>query len=182
MLAAFAVPHAALRQRISRAEQGIALKRGEPLRVEIVGSGSVDMQKAVADAAARALAERGWAIDPAASAGVRIKLTGLKSVTVVAKDPFAPPGFQINKQSARGGYEIGYAVCVFGQGGTETPPLTTHNLSGFADEQGRLDAFYQHVGARAGDLGVPLEGFWDRTGPIELMGTSRLGIDGVLAP
>jgi hypothetical protein len=182
LLAAFAVPHAALRERISRAEKGIALRRGEPLRVEVVGSASGDMKKEVAEAAAEALAKRGWAIDPAAPAGVRIKLTGPKSVTVVAKDPFAPPGFQINKNSARSGHEIGYAVCVFGQGGTETPPLTTHSLSGFADEQGRLEPFYHHVGARAGDLGVPLEGFWDRTGPIELMGTSRLGIDGVLMP
>jgi hypothetical protein len=182
LLAAFAVPHAALRERISRAEQGIAIRRSEPLRVEVVGSASGDMKKEVAEATAEALAKRGWAIDPAAPAGVRIKLTGPKSVTVVTKDPFAPPGFQINKNSARSGYEIGYAVCVFGQGVSETPPLTTHSLSGFADEQGRLDAFFRHVGARAGDFGIPLEGFWDRDGPIEILGTSRLGIDGVLMP
>jgi hypothetical protein len=169
-------------ERLDRAEKGIAIRRGEPVRVEVVGSGSAEMKKGVAEAAAKSLAERGHAVDPAAAVGVRVKLSGQKRVTVVSKTPFAPPGFDVNKNSARGGYEIAYTISLFGRDGCETPALTTNTLHGFADDKGRLDAFYQHVGTRAGDLGIPIEGNWDRTGPVELLGTTRLGIDGVLEP
>jgi hypothetical protein len=182
LLAAFTIPHAAVRERLNRAQNGIVFRRGEPVRVEVVGSGSAEMKKEAAEAAAKALADNGQAVDPEAPVGIRIELSGPKSVTVVTKDPFAPPGFQINPNSARSGYEIGYKVFFFSRAGCVTPAVTTHGLSGFADEAGRLDAFYRHVGARAADFGASFEGFWDANGQVELLGTSRLGIDGVLEP
>jgi hypothetical protein len=182
LLAAFSVPHAAVRTRLDRAAKGIVFRRGEPIRVEVTGPGAVDEKKAAAEGAAQTLSDRGVGVDPNARAGIRIKLTGPRAVTVVSKDAYAPPGFQINKNSARGGYAVKYAITFFNLDGVVTPEVTTGELSGFAEGKDRLDGFYRYVGGRAADLGVPLEGPWDGQGPIELNGTSGLGIDGVLEP
>jgi hypothetical protein len=181
LLTAFTVPHVDVRGRLDRGRKAIAFKRGEPVRVEVVGSGSAELKKQTAEGAAAALAKQGLAVDPEAKVGLRIELSAPKSVTVVSRSPNAPPGMDINPKSGRAGYQIACKIYFFNrENGVVTSPITTHDLHGFADEEGRLDAMYRNFGERAAPPGGLLAGMWDGAGQIQMLGSTPLGIDGVL--
>jgi hypothetical protein len=183
LLAAFTAPHGEVRTRLERGRRGIEFRRGDPLRVEVVGSGSVESQKQAAEAAAAALAKQGLAVDPEAKVGVRIELSSPRNVTVVSRIPNAPPGMNVNTKSGRPGFAISYKVLFFNrENGVVSPPFTTHEVQGFADDEGRLDRLYRNVGDAAAPPGGILTGMWDREGQIQMLGSTTLGIDGVLEP
>jgi hypothetical protein len=183
LLTAYTVPDADVRKRLDRGRKGIRFRRGDPVRVEVVGSGSAELRKQAAEGAAAALAKQGLAVDPEAKAGVRLDLSAPKSVNVVSRIPNAPPGMDVNRQSGRSGYQITCKVLFFNrETGVVTPPFTTHDLHGFADAEGRMDVLYSYVGSQAAPPGGVIAGLWDREGQIQMLGTTTLGIDGVLEP
>jgi hypothetical protein len=184
LLVAFTVPHPEVTARLEKGQAGIAFRPGGPIRIEVTGSGTAEQKRLVARAAAEAAAKRGIAVDPAATVGVRIELTAMRTARIVYRHPGAPPPGTVpdNPADGRIGNVLESKVRYFNSktnGLSKSDSVTEYRA--FPDDADWETKLFTGIGKRVGESQIPLAGYYDAEGQdVGLMGLSIYGIDGVL--
>jgi hypothetical protein len=182
LLVAFTVPHPEVAARLEKGKAGIAFRPGGPVRIEVTGEGTAEQKRVVARTAAEAAARRGVAVDPAATVGVRIELTAMRTARIVYRGPGTPAFVQPNPAHARTGHILESKVRLFCSGtkGLSRADLVSEHRA-FPDDPDWESKLFTRIGKQVGDSQIPLAGFYDAQGEdVGLLGLSLYGIDGVL--
>jgi hypothetical protein len=186
LLAAFTVPHPEVAERLDKARAGIVFPPGGPIRIEVTGEGTAEQKRLVARGAAEAAAKRGIAVDPAATVGVRIELTAMRTARIVYRSPGSPPVGSVpdNPKEGRIGNVLESKVRYFNSktnGLSKSDTLTEHRA--FPDDADWETKLFTGIGKRVGESQIPPTGYYDAEGQdVGLLGLSIYGIDGVLEP
>jgi hypothetical protein len=184
LLAAFTVPDEGVKQRLQAALDGIPVRAEEPIRIEVTGKGSKEAKQKLADAAAEEVAKRGKAVDPAATVGVRIELSGAERVRIGRPStvPGAGPLIVTDDKNARDGYRIEASVRLINTANgsvSKTPGVLSRAAD--AAEPDWEAKILTGIGQMVGSQQIPLVAYFTSTGEGSGLG-ERLtpGIDGVV--